>query len=66
MHSRNVVFLETQTINDFEKSNKPKSTLSNHVALCPNTFPRSLDNGGATANDGTHDSHETEHGWCSD
>ena len=57
VHSRDVVFLEDQMIDDFEKPNKPKSTLNSIVDLCPNTFPKSLDDRRATIDDSTHDNH---------
>ena len=37
VYSRNVVFLKDQMIEDFEKPNKPKSSPSNPVDLCPDT-----------------------------
>ena len=60
MRNRDIIFLKDQTIDDFKKPNKPKSTLNNMVDLCLDTSLRSLDNGGAIVNDGIYDSHETE------
>ena len=60
MHSCDVIFLEDQTIDDFKKPNKPKSTSTNPINLCLDICLRSLDDGGATADDSTDDSHEVE------
>ena len=54
MRSHDIIFLEDQMIDDFEKPNKPKSTSSSPVDLCPYTSLRSLNNGGVTTDDGTH------------
>ena len=58
--SHDVVFLEDQTIDNFKKSNKSKSSPSNPINLCPDTSLKSLDDGRANADDDTHDSHEAE------
>lgn len=60
MCNHNIFFLEDQTIDDFEKSNKLKSIPSSHIDWCPDTFLRSLDNRKATVDDDIHVNHKTK------